>query len=124
MAKIVTATTESKFVFDGTDYFLTNMTYEEAYTEVDVTDTNTTGDGKEFLGGRAERTFTVDVIQDVTAADITANSKKVITCSFENKTYVGSGSILGKTVVGAIDDAVKNTYSGKFAGEVTITVAS
>ena len=124
MAKAIVATTGSVFIYDDTDFFLTDMTYTETFNEVDVTDTNTTGDGLEFLGGRAERAFTVDVITDVNSADITMNETKAIVCSFEDKTYEGSGSLLTKNVSAAINDAVKTSYSGKFSGDVVVTPAS
>jgi len=115
------AFTTGKFTYSGTAYDVTSLNFSENYGEIDVTDTGTTGDGKEYLGGRAERTFTINVFMDTGAADIVMNTESDITIDFEGKTYEGSGSLLTMTADGSIDAAVAQTYTGRFNGEVTVT---
>ena len=97
------------------------MNYSENYGEIDVTDTGTTGDGKEYLGSRAERTFSITLFMETDAADLTMNTAAALILDFEGKTYVGSGSLLTKTVDGAIDSAVSAVYTGRFNGAVVVT---
>ena len=68
MAKKVLTT--GKFTFNSVEYKVTDVRFEENYNEIDVTDTGTSGDGKEYLGGRAERSFTVTIWMQAGDADI------------------------------------------------------
>ena len=109
------------FTYGATKYVLTTMNYSENYGEIDVTDTGTSGDGKEYLGSRAERTFSIGLFVLTDIADITMNTEAALIMDFEGKTYAGSGSLLTKTIDGSIDSAVTATYTGRFNGEVTVT---
>ena len=124
MSKAIFSTTGSFFQQNATKYYLTSLEFGESYDQIETTDTNTTGDGKEYLGGRAERTFKVDIICDVGVADLTMNSVLICTASFEGKHYIGSASLLGKTVQGSLDDAIKASYDGKWSGAVTVVPAT
>ena len=121
MSKAIFSSTGSFFQQSASKYYLTGLEFGESYDQIEVTDTSTTGDGKAYLGGRAERTFKIDIIQDVASADLTMNSVLTCTASFEGKHYIGSASLLTKTVQGSIDDAVKTSYDGKWSGAVTVT---
>ena len=124
----------TKFVFANTGsyldvqgvgrYFLTNLAFNENFDKIEVTDTSTTGDGKEYITGRAERTFTVDVFMNVSASDIPLNTQYIMTASFEGARYFGSASLYTKNIAGTIDDAVKASYEGSFNGAVTYKSAS
>lgn len=109
------------FTSGGVTYAVTSLNYGENYGEIDVTDTATTGDGKEYVGGRADRTFSIGLFMDTSEADVVMNTESAITIDFEGKTYVGSGSVLTKTVDGSIDAAVSATYTGRFNGAVVVT---
>ena len=119
----------SKFVFSSTGsfldiqtvqrYFLTGLTFNESYDKIESTDTSTTGDGKEFITGRAERGFTAEVMMNVSASDIPLNTEYFMTASFEGKRYFGSASIYTKNVQGSIDDSIKVSYEGSFNGTVS-----
>jgi len=104
-----------------TTYNVFNITYNEKYAEVDGTDTGSSGNVKEYYAGRADRTFSFSMFNDLGSADIALNSSDTIELSFAGKTYSGTGIILEKNVEGAIDDMVKTTYSGRFTGAVTVT---
>ena len=121
MSKAIFSTTSSFFQQSSTKYYLTGLEFGENYDSIETTDTNTSGDGKEYLGGRAERTFKCDIIMDVSSSDCTMNSSLATTASFEGKTYTGLGTLLNKNVQGSIDDAVKVSYDGRFNGAVTVT---
>lgn len=122
--KAIFSTTGSFFKQGSQSYYLTGLEFGENYDSIEVTDTSTTGDGKEYLGGRAERTFKADLIMDVSGSDLTMNSSLATTASFEGKTYTGFGTLLTKTVQGSLDDAVKVSYDGRFNGAVTVTPRS
>lgn len=109
------------FTSGGVTYAVTTLNYSETYGEVDVTDTSTTSDGREYVGTRAERTFSIGLFMDTSEADVVMNTASAITIDFEGKTYVGSGSVLTKTVDASMDGAVAATYTGRFNGAVTVT---
>jgi len=124
----------SKFVFSSTGsfldvqavqrYFLTGLSFNESYDKIESTDTSTTGDGKEFITGRAERGFTADILMNVSASDIPLNTQYIMTASFEGRRYFGSASLYTKAVQGSIDDIIKVSYEGSFNGAVTYKSAS
>lgn len=113
--------TTGKFTFNSVAYAITRLRFNEAYSEVDVTDTGTTGDGKEYLGGRAERTFEVDLWLDIAASDLTLNSALALVMDFEGKTYSGTAVLLEKSSEASIDEGIKQTYRGRFNGTVTVS---
>lgn len=114
--------TTGKLTFDGTQYGVISFSYSERHDEVEVTDTNTSGDGKEFVGGRSERTCTVQIVKDPTVADLAMNSEKSATLDYEGFTYAGTLILLEKTADANIDDKMVMTYTGRFNGTVTETV--
>ena len=113
--------TTGKFTFNSVAYGITRLRFGETYNEVDVTDTNTSGDGKEYLGGRAERPFEVDLWMDAGVADLTMNSSKTLEMNFEGKKYSGTAILLEKTSEASIDEGIKQSYRGRFSGTVTTT---
>jgi len=120
--KSIFSTASSSFKYSSSTYYLTDLSYNEAYDRIEVTDTSTTGDGKEYKSGRAERSFTVDVMYDTASADIPLNTAAAITASFEGKTYIGTGALYSKTITGTIDGVISATYEGAFSGLVTPSV--
>ncbi len=121
MSKAVLTTGD--FTFNAVVYVVTDMSMDVSYSEVDVTDTGTTGDGKEYLGGRAERTFSIDLWLDKNAADPPMKTEYAATIDFEGKTYAGNAILLSKSVQGSIDNGIKLSLSGRFNGAVTETPA-
>lgn len=116
--------TTGKLTFNAVEYAVTSFDYNEQYDEVDVTDTGTTGDGKEYLGGRAERTFTVVMWRDTGVAAPPRNSAQTMELDFEGLTYAGTGIILSMQVTASTDNAIQMTVTGRFNGTVTETVVS
>jgi len=123
-SKFVFASTGSWLEAGGTKYWLTSLTYNEAFDKIDATSTDTSGDGKEYLPGRAERTFSAEIIMNASGSDITLNSQTPITASFEGKRYLGLGTLYTKAINGSLDDVIKAQYEGSFDGAVTIKTAS
>lgn len=111
------------FTFNSVVYVVTDMSFDESFGEVDVTDTGTTGDGKEYLGGRAERTFSIDLWMNKNAADPPLNTQYAATIDFEGKTYAGNAIMLSKSIQGSINNGIKLSLSGRFNGAVTVTPA-
>ena len=123
MAKKVLTT--GKFTFDSTEYGVTNLSMKKVSADVDVTDTDTSGSEKEYLGGRVERTFTVDMWKDVTEADPTlGGSGATGELDFEGFTYAGTMILNDISQSAQIDNAVVLSVSGRFSGTVTETPAS
>ncbi len=110
--------------FNSQTYPVLSMDFNEAFNEIDVTDTGTTGDGKEYLGSRAERNFTVELWMQDNQADLALNSAQAGELDFEGKTYAGTMIFLTRNTNGAIDAGIKQTYTGRFNGAVTTTPAS
>ena len=122
MAKKALAT--GKLTFNSVEYGVVSLDFNESFSEIDVTDTSTTGDGKEYLGSRAERTFSVELWMDVNSADIALNTPAAGELDFEGKTYAGTFIFLSRNSNGAIDAGIKQTYTGRFNGSVTTTPAA
>ena len=123
MAKKVLTT--GKFTFDSVEYGVTALTMSKKSGDVDVTDTDTSGSEKEYLGGRQEKTFTVEMWKDVTEADPTlGGSGATGELDFEGFTYAGTMILTEIAQSATIDDAVKLTVNGRFSGTVTETVAT
>ena len=122
--KFVMKNTNSWLKVGASTYYLTGLTFNEAFDKIEVTDTSTSGDGKEYITGRAERTFSAEVLLNVSASDITIASEAAVTASFEGKTYAGMGIFYTKNVQGSIDDSIKVSYEGSFNGAVVVTAVS
>ena len=122
--KTIFSTTNSYFKYGATTYYLTDLTFNENFDKIEVTDTATSGDGKEYKTGRAERSFTVDLMYDSGSADLTLNTATGVTASFEGKFYLGQAALYTKTINGTLDSAIKASYEGSFNGSVTVTPAA
>lgn len=122
MPKYIFSTSGSYFQFDGKKYYMTDMTYNEAAAKIDTTDVATTGDGKEYVYGRKDRTFSVDIfVSNLSGSSVPAlGTSKAIIMSFEGITYTGSGSLESKNIVGSIDTAIKMSLAGSFDGAVVV----
>lgn len=58
-------------IFNAVTYYAFNISHKETAPEVDTTDGSTTGDGREFLGGRVSRSLTCEVfVIDTTATPV------------------------------------------------------
>lgn len=119
MSKMIFSTTGSAIVFDGTTYYLTDLTYGQTANRIDVTDTGTSGDGTEFVYGRVERTISVDMWKDSASAGPSLKTKKACTIKFENNLYIGSASFESVEIAGSIDTGIKMTLAGVFEGSVS-----
>ena len=109
------------FTYNSVEYGVTSLSLEKNATEVDVTDTKTTGDEKEYLAGRIERPFTIEMWKDVSQADPPHNELYAGEIDFEGFTYAGDMILLKIKVDAQIDNAVKLTVEGRFSGTVVET---
>lgn len=122
MSKYIFSTTGSYMEFDGTKYYMTDMSFNQVAAKINTTDVATTGDGTEYVYGRKERTFTADIFVSNlsgSAVPTLATSKKLV-LAFEGRTYTGSGSLESANIVGSIDTAIKMSFAGSFDGAVTV----
>lgn len=119
MAKMIFSNSSSAFIFDGSTYYLTDLTFNQGSDKIDVTDTGTSGDGKEYIYGRKERTFNAQAWKDSATALPTLATSKACTLKFEGNMYVGSASLESVEVAGSIDNGVKLTVNGTFNGAVS-----
>lgn len=119
MSKMIFSTTASKMIFDGTTYYVTDLTYGQTANRVDVTDTGTAGDGTEWVYGRKERTISVDAWKDSATNLPTLATKKACTLAFEGNLFVGSASFESVEIAASIDTGVKFSLSGVFEGSVS-----
>jgi len=122
MAKQVLTT--GKFVYNSVTYGVTNLSLDKNLSEVDMTDTDTTGNEKEYLAGRQERPLTVEMWKDVNQADPPLGEVYAGSLDFEGFTYSGNIILLSIKNSAAIDDGVKMTVEGRFTGAVTETPAT
>ena len=114
--------TTGKFTFNSVEYGVTSLEISRQADEIDVTDTATTGDGKEYLGGRVGRTFTVEMWRDTTVAAPPLNAEHAGIIDFEGLQYSGQMIILSISTQASIDNAIKETVTGRINGAVTETL--
>lgn len=119
MAKKVFKT--GTFEYDSITYGVTNMEATKTAEEVDVTDTQTAGNEREYLAGRQERTLSIEMWKDVTLADPDLGDVEAAVLDFEGFTYAGDVLLLEITMRAVIDDGVQLTASGRFSGTVVET---
>jgi hypothetical protein len=105
---------ESYLVFDGDTYYLTDMSLSDNFDEIDVTDTGTEGQFKDFVGGFRDATVQFTIILDPTASEPAMNTLASASANFEGMTYEGNLRLLTKTVSGSVGSAVTVQYTGRF----------
>jgi len=98
---------------------LTDLSYNDNYDEIDITDTGTSGDLKEYTGGFRDVSVQFTVILDPTASDITMNTNASASVYWEGKTYTGNMRILTKGNSGSIGSAATQQYTGRFTSDPT-----
>ncbi len=121
MAKAVLIT--GKFTFNSVEYGVTSMEATKVAEEVDLTDTGTTGNEREYLGGRQERNITVEMWKDVGIADPPLGTLYAGELDFEGFTYAGNMVLLEVNQSAQIDNGVVLSVAGRFSGTVTETPA-
>ena len=121
-----TAFARATFTFNSVDYGVTDLELGEEFSEIDVTDTESTLLESEFLGGRRTRLLSFTLFKDAAVADLVMNSAKTTTFVVvddagtpNTTTYSGTAILLTKRVGGNIDGAVTVPYTGRFTGAVT-----
>ena len=119
MAKEVLTTGE--FTFNAVAYGVTSMEITKTADEVDTTDTQTSGNEREYLGGRQARNFTIEMWKDITAADPPLSTEYAGALDFEGFTYAGNMILLEIVTSAQIDNAVKLTVNGRTSGTITET---
>lgn len=99
-----------------------NVSIESTYSEIDVTDTETTAGQSSFFGAKQSHTVTFDTYKDGGTADLVLNQTTSNTAVFTvddgttTAVYTGALVLLNKTVSGNIDGMVTLTYTGRISG--------
>ena len=108
----------------GSSKYVTNISLNDNYEEIDITDTGTSGNLREFTGGFRDLGFSMTIVEDPTVADLTMNTESSFILNWEGKTYTGNAKILGKTGDGSIGGAITKTYNVRWTSEPTEAVAT
>jgi hypothetical protein len=102
--------------------------FTESYGEFDATDTGTSGDGTEFIVGRAKRTSSIEVIMQDTVADLLTNNPTAVAVvlTLGSGLTITGNAIFTKKGINSIakGDMVKVAYDMSWVGSVTITLAN
>jgi hypothetical protein len=110
--------------YDSVTYGIVEMTTGKEVDEIDVTDTNSAAGEKEYLStGRVSRAVSVTLWKDLNAANLEIGVANAAILDFEGFTYAGSIIWTSFEDASTIDDAIQQTYSGRFTGTVTETPA-
>ena len=104
---------ESYVSIDGDLYYLTDLSLSDNFDEIDVTDTGTEGQYKDFVGGFRDATVQFTIILDPEASEPEMNSLASASVNFEGKSYEGNLRLLTKTVSGSIGSAITVQYTGR-----------
>jgi predicted secreted protein len=105
---------------------VTDVTIDDTYSEIDVTDTLTTYSYSEFLGGRRSISVSFSTFKSAGVDDKTLNASASMVLKVEDSAgaytnYTGNLILLSKSIAGTIDDAVKVSYSGRISGALSET---
>ncbi len=105
---------------------ITDVSIDETWTEIDVTDTESTLQESEFLGGRRAYSISFTTFKNAGTADLTMNTSAeavftVLDSAANSTLYTGDLILLTKNLSGTIDDAVKVAYSGRVSGALAET---
>jgi len=108
----------------GTVYYITTCSLNDSYEEIDITDTGTDGDIRDYTGGFRDASFTFTIIEDPTVADLTMNTEQSCSVNWEGKVYTGNSKVLGKTGDGSIGSAATKSYTARWTSAPSETQAS
>jgi len=122
MAKQVLTTGD--FTYNSITYGVTSMEISKIADEVDVTDSATSGNEREWLGGRQAREFSIEMWKDVNEADPPLGTSYAFELDFEGFSYSGNAVLLEIVSSAQIDQACKMTVRGRTTGAVTETPAT
>lgn len=101
-----------QLTFNSVVYPCTSVSYDETYSEIDVTDSATTGNGKETVISRAKRSSKVSAWVGATADDMTLGTAQTATLLFATGCSVtGSAVPMSKSIQGSVNEATKIDYS-------------
>ena len=115
--------TTGKFTY-GTvpvEYGVTALDMTKSVAEVDLTDTATTGNEKEYEVGRVEKTFTATMWKNVSIADPPVGESHPAILDFEGYTYSGTAWLTEVAPSASIDEGVALAVTGRFTGTVVET---
>ena len=110
------------FVFNAITYNITDVSYDVAQDDIDVTDSATDANSTEFAAGLAKRKFTASMwMLDITP-EPARNSPQTATLTFSTGVSVAGTLIIeSMKVSGNVKDAQKVAITGSFQGTVTET---
>lgn len=112
---------EGGFTFNSVSYAVTALNIDQTMNLLDVTDSSTLSTSKEFRADRIEVDFTVDIWKDVASDNISIGDIETAELDFDGFQYSGSAIITSVSDIANIDDAIKQSISGKFTGILTET---
>jgi hypothetical protein len=111
----------------GANTAVTSMKYDENYGEFDATDSNTTGDGTEWITGRRKATASLELIMQDTVADllIASPAAQAVILTFGTGLTLTGSAIFQKKSINSLakGDMVKVAYDLVWVGSVTSTLA-
>ena len=102
---------------------ITDFTIEGATIDVSTLGANAY---REFLGGKYQSTFTVEVFWNYSAHNaiftaLTGRTIGTFEMDFQNGQVTGSAIVTSANISAAIDDAVRSSISFQVTGAVTVT---
>ena len=115
--------------YNGNPIGVFDLTIDETWSEIDVTDTESTVTESEFLGGKRVYSISFSTYKDAGTADLTlnlaTNYEVIITIvsatGGDDTLYTGNLILFNKNISGNIDGAVILAYSGKVTGALAET---
>jgi hypothetical protein len=108
--------------FDSVDVPLTDVDININYDELDVTDTETTGDGTEYITSRAERESKASIImrsEDVDLLTTNPTNEATVLTFASGQTFTGSAIPISKEITDESTGVSKVDYAFKWKGAPT-----
>ena len=91
-------------------------TMDESADEIDVTDSETSGDGREYLTGFVGRTVTYSRWYSDTETPLVIGDEENFSWAAGSKTYSGALIITGRSLGATREDAHRYNYTARITG--------
>lgn len=108
-----------------TEKAVMNAKMTQQAEEIDVTDTMSAGDSKEYITGLVDRTITFDAwFKDDDADPLEVGDTSAFELIMGGKKYSGNLVVTSADLDAQMSDAVKYSYTARITGAVTFGTAS
>jgi predicted secreted protein len=125
MGKVAGKSIALKLGATPTEKAVMDVKMNEKTDEIDVTDTMSAGDSKEFMTGLVDRSLSfASWYLDTEADPLEVGDSSAFVLEIGAKKFTGNLVVTGRDVEAGLSDAVKYSYTARITGAVTFTTVA